>query len=91
MEDGGGPPMEDAGGPPEEGGWERRSILDEPRLSEVVEGYLQLGLEVKVTELSPALALECTVCLEGQEGRYKVVYTRPGKQKTEGMAGDAFD
>jgi hypothetical protein len=78
-------------GNPEEHGWERRSILDEPRLSEVVEGYLQLGLDVMVTDLSTALALECSICMDGETGRYKVVYTRPGKEDTGGMAGDAFD
>ena len=37
-------------------GWERRSILDEPRLSEVVEAYRELGLEVRVVDYMDAMA-----------------------------------
>ena len=76
---------------PEGEGWEPRSILDEPRLSEVVEEYLRLGLDVKVMTLTPGLALECSVCLEGQEGRYKVVYTRPGNGDTADEADELYD
>ncbi len=83
--------MEQADRNPEGQGWERRSILDEPRLSEAVEAYRELGLEVMVTDLSTALALECTICMEGETGKYKVVYTRPGKAGAAGLAGDAFD
>ena len=83
--------MDDTGPPPEEAGWERRSILDEPRLSEAVEAYRELGLEVMVADLSTALALECSICMEGETGKYKVVYTRPGKAGAVGLAGDAFE
>ena len=58
-------------------GWERRSILDEPRLSEVVETYRGLGLEVLLRDLEPGSAEACTVCTDGAPGRYRVVYTRP--------------
>ena len=58
-------------------GWHRRSILNEPRLSEVVATYRELGLEVKLVDLDPAACDGCTTCFEGGEpGRFKVVYTR---------------
>lgn len=62
----------------EKEGWERRSILDEPRLSEVVEMYEQMGLEVKVVELEVDNTDECQTCLE--PGTHKVVYTRKKKE-----------
>ncbi len=60
-------------------GWQRRSILDEPRLGEVVSMYEDMGLEVLVVDLDPELAQGCKTCIEEQTGSYKTVYTRPGK------------
>jgi len=57
-------------------GWERRSILDEPRLSEVVQMYRDMGLQVKVVELDPKLLIACDTCLTGAKENYKVVYTK---------------
>lgn len=57
-------------------GWQRRSILDEPRLSEVVSMYEELGLEVLVTEIDPDLIDAPESCIEGVVGKSKVVYTR---------------
>ena len=59
-------------------GWERRSILDEPRLSEVVEMYRDLGFEVKVVDLKPEMLAGCDTCIVGPTETYKVVYTRGG-------------
>lgn len=63
----------------EKAGWLKRSILDEPRLSEVVAMYKELGLEVKVVDAEPENVDGCTVCLDGAPQRYKVVYTREPK------------
>ena len=61
----------------EKEGWQRRSILDEPRLGEVVKGYEDMGLEVLMTDLKPELAEGCKTCIDGQA--FKMIYTRPGK------------
>ena len=63
----------------ERDGWLKRSILDEPRLSEVVEMYKEIGLEVKVVDAKPENVDGCTVCLDGTPQKYKVVYTREPK------------
>jgi len=64
----------------EKEGWERRSILDEPRLSEVVMMYKEMGLEVKVIELDTGFADGCKTCVTGHKGKLKVVYTRERKK-----------
>lgn len=67
-------------------GWVRQFIANEPRLSEAVELYKQSGFEVHLESVPAAEerdrcpqgeAGECRVCFEGNEDRYKVIYTRP--------------
>jgi len=60
-------------------GWERRSILDDPRLSEVVASYEEMGLEVILKEFDGAKADGCVTCLDGPTNRLMIIYTRPGK------------
>jgi signal recognition particle subunit SEC65 len=65
--------------PLEKKGWRRRSILEEPRLSEVMQMYKDLGLEVLVKDVKPEdlkLPESCTECIDG---KFKVIYTRPKK------------
>ncbi len=62
--------------PLENEGWERRSIHDEPRLSEVVKMYEEMGLEVLVISPEPDLKEGCKACVTGQPEKLKVVYTR---------------
>ncbi len=63
-----------------QGGWERRTTLDEPRLGEVVEGYQALGFEVHLEPFDPTAkgGKGCTVCFEVPDAavRFKTVYTR---------------
>lgn len=62
--------------PLEREGWQRRSILNAPRLGEVVAMYEELGLEVKVVDLDQALVDGCIHCIDDQDGVLKVVYTK---------------
>lgn len=59
-------------------GWEKRFATDEPRLSEMVEQYKELGFEVLLEPVDP-LSEECTTCLTDPAFRdhYKTIYTRP--------------
>jgi len=58
-------------------GWERRSVLCEPRLSECVELYEELGFEVKQVPLDPDNMPDgCSVCYEKDIDRYRIVYVR---------------
>jgi len=58
-------------------GWEKRFTIDEPRLSEMVEQYKELGFEVLLEPVDTS-SEECTTCFKnpafGQ--RYKTIYTR---------------
>lgn len=56
-------------------GWERRFVYDEPRLSEAVEIYRELGFEVLLVPIAPDDS-ECTECMLQEPGRFQVIYTR---------------
>lgn len=59
-------------------GWVRQFTADEPRLSEAVELYESLGLEVHLEPVTPdKSAEECQICFEEDADRYKTIYTRP--------------
>jgi hypothetical protein len=57
-------------------GWERRTVIGEPRLSEIVEEYQFLGFEV---HLEPVVAGDpetgCDECFD-QHDTTRIVYTR---------------
>ncbi|MBI3015913.1 MAG: hypothetical protein HYY65_12850 [Candidatus Tectomicrobia bacterium] len=58
-------------------GWERRTTVCEPRLSELVELYESLGFEVRLEPFEPEEGYECLDCYLMEPGRYKIIYTRP--------------
>ncbi len=65
-------------------GWERKFVSSEPRLSEMVELYESLGLEVLLEPLPPKEEREeegceqkgCTVCFDADRDKYRVIFTR---------------
>ncbi len=63
-------------------GWNKRSALEEPRLSEVVELYTSLGFEVILEPVNPGdLGADCSMCYQDSCDKFKMVYTR--KKETE--------
>jgi hypothetical protein len=59
-------------------GWTMRTTIDEPRLSELVELYEELGLEVMLRPVSQAeLGEQCAECMMADPDRYRTIYTRP--------------
>ena len=66
-------------------GWERRFIYDEPRLSEAVEIYRELGFEVKLLPVPPD-DIDCSECMKEEPERYRVIYTRARGTSGEGDA-----
>lgn len=57
--------------------WVRRNIVDEPRLSELVEMYESLGYEVVLKDLNPEeFPDECSECMVAFPERYKIIFTR---------------
>ena len=56
------------------------SRSDEPRLSEAVAQYEEIGFEVLLEPVDTS-SEECTFCLTAMSDRYKTIYTRPKKEK----------
>ena len=56
-------------------GWEKRFTIDEPRLSEAVTQYEEIGFEVLLEPVDTS-SEECTSCLTAISDRYKTIYTR---------------
>jgi hypothetical protein len=68
-----------------EEGWTRRSVASEPRLSEIVALYKEIGFEVRLEPLHREdPGDECRVCLDEDPERFKVIYTRPEKNPSHG-------
>jgi hypothetical protein len=57
-------------------GWERQATYDESRLSEMVETYREIGLEVHLEPLHPDQEPGCTECMAAKPEKYKTIYTR---------------
>ncbi|MCX7965612.1 MAG: hypothetical protein N2596_03185 [Syntrophorhabdaceae bacterium] len=65
-------------------GWEKRFIACEPRLSEIVELYKEIGFEVLLEPLPSEDEIneeecsdkDCTVCFQVNREKYKIIYTR---------------
>lgn len=65
-------------------GWERQFTADEPRLSEAVELYRSLGLEVHLEPVgADELDQACQACFQVDGDRYKTIYTRPRRGEKE--------
>lgn len=61
----------------EKEGWEKRTVTNEPRLSELIELYEELDLEVKTIPSSPEDFEGCSICFDADSDRYRTIYTRP--------------
>ena len=60
-------------------GWEARFIGQEPRLSEIIEMYREIGYEVLVEEFSSSSCDSCCKsCFDESSVPQMVVYTRKG-------------
>ena len=57
-------------------GWQKQATYDDPRLSEMVAMYEEIGLEVHLEPFDAADADGCTSCLKQLPDRFKTIYTR---------------
>jgi hypothetical protein len=57
-------------------GWEKQMTFDEPRLSELVEMYEEIGFEVHLEPFHPDEEPGCTECMKADPDKYKTIYTR---------------
>ncbi len=56
-------------------GYKRNFVADEPRLSEMIENYRDLGFEVITVPISLDSA-DCNQCMKQNPARFQVIYTR---------------
>ncbi len=64
----------------EKQGWTKQFTACEPRLSEAVELYKSLGLEVRLEPVIPEeLDAQCKVCYESDKDKHRTIYTRARK------------
>ena len=56
-------------------GWEKRSTTDEPRLSELVKMYEEIGFEVLLESFEPDKEPGCSECMKISPQRYQTIYT----------------
>jgi hypothetical protein len=57
-------------------GWQKQATYDDPRLSEMVEMYADIGLEVHLEPFDAANEDGCTGCMQLSPDRFKTIYTR---------------
>ena len=57
-------------------GWQRQATYDEPRLSEMVDMYREIGLQVRLESFDPDEEPGCTNCMAKTPELYKTIYTR---------------
>jgi hypothetical protein len=67
-------------------GWQKQATYDDPRLSEMVEIYKEIGLEVHLEPFNAENETGCTDCMQLMPHLFKTIYTRGKAGK--GMTSD---
>ncbi len=67
-------------------GWEKQAIYDDPRLSEMVEMYQEIGLEVHLEPFDAENETGGTGCMKLMPDLFKTIYTR--RKAGKGMTRD---
>ena len=57
-------------------GWQKQATYDDPRLSEMVDMYQEIGLAVHLEPFNAANEKSCTGCMELLPDQFKTIYTR---------------
>ena len=57
-------------------GWKKQVTYDEPRLSEIVEVYREIGYEVHLEPYVPEENPGCTECMKLTPEKFLTIYTR---------------
>ena len=56
-------------------GWKKQATYDEPRLSEMVDMYKEIGFKVHLEPFSPEEEPGCSECMQLSPLRYQTIYT----------------
>jgi len=57
-------------------GWGKKATYDDPRLTEMVEMYEELGFEVHLEPFNAEYEDGCTGCMQQFPDRFKTIYAR---------------
>jgi hypothetical protein len=57
-------------------GWEKKATYDDPRLSEMVAVYEEIGLDVHLEPFDAENEDGCTGCMQSFPDQFKTIYTR---------------
>ena len=57
-------------------GWEKKATCDNPRLTEMVAMYEEIGLEVHLEPFNAKNEDGCTGCMQQFPDQFKTIYTR---------------
>ena len=57
-------------------GWQKKATYDDPRLTEVVDMYEEIGLDVHLEPFNAANESGCSDCMQQLPGQFKTIYTR---------------
>jgi hypothetical protein len=78
-------------------GWRRQFVAAEPRLSEAVEIYRELGFQVHLEplptiETTPSEQahnneIKCRACFDGVESQYSIIFTKPAENDGQPCSG----
>lgn len=60
----------------EKEGWQKQTTYDEPRLSELVGMYEEMGFEVQLIPFEPSDEPQCSECMKTLPELYKTIYVR---------------
>ena len=82
---------DDAPVAPELEGWTAKYIGGEPRLSEQIELFRELGFEVKIEPLDPAVCQGCTECFKDASSPAMILYVRKLDTNNVVSDSDLFD
>jgi len=67
-------------------GWQKQATYDDPRLSEMVEMYAEIGLEVHLEPFNVENESGCSGCMQLKPDLFKTLYTR--RKMEQGMTND---
>ncbi len=67
-------------------GWQKQATYDDPRLSEMVEMYDEIGFEVHLEPFNVENESGCTGCMQLLPDLFKTLYTR--RKAGQGMTND---
>ena len=57
-------------------GWVSKGTFEEPRLSELIALYKDIGLEVRLEPFDPSSDPGCAVCMKLHPENFKTIFTR---------------